>query len=95
VRVATVNGWEITRGTPAQTMINRFGAPTQKLSDHVWVYDRFYSVQNRKPADECDTLVVTLIDGVVADLHLVNDRAQTIIAARVQSGETAIVASAE
>ena len=72
-----------------------FGAPATKLSDNVWVYERFHAVPPRKPADQCHTLIVTLINGVVADMHLVNDRAQTIIAARVQSGSPAIVAAAE
>ncbi len=97
VRVRTVNfdGWEISRGASAQTLVNRFGMPASKLSENTWVYEGFHAVQKRAPARECDTLIVTLVEGVVTDLHLVNDRAESIIAARVQSGAPAIVATAK
>jgi hypothetical protein len=95
VSTADFNGWEITRGMKAKKVINRCGAPDAKLSANVWVYQRFHAVPNQSEARECTTLVVTFVEGIVSDLHLVNDRAQTIIAARVQSGETTIVATAE
>jgi hypothetical protein len=97
VRVRTVDadGWEISRGMSAKTLVNRFGAPDTKLSENVWVYHRFVAVPNHPQTRECKTLVVTFVEGVVSDLHLVNDRAQAIITARVQSGSTAIVATAE
>ncbi len=94
VRTVNQDGWEVSRGTPVRTLVNRFGAPAAKLSDNVWVYSRFYAVQNHPQARECDTLIVTLADGVIADLHLVNKRAQVIIAARVRTGAPLVVAVA-
>ena len=97
VRVRTVDadGWEISRGMSAKTLVNRFGAPDTKLSENVWVYQRFHAVPNHSQARECTTLIVTFVEGVVSDLHLVNERAQAVITARVQSGSPAIVATAE
>ena len=95
VSTADFNGWEITRGMKIKKVTNRFGAPDAKLSANVWVYQRFHSVPNRPEARECTTLVITFVEGVVSDLHLVNERAEAIITARVQSGSPAIVATAE
>jgi hypothetical protein len=95
IRVRTVsnNGWEITRGMPAQAVLNHLGQPDLKLSANAWVYYRFHAVQKHPNARECKVLLVTLTDRIVTDLHLVCERAQGIITARVRRGSPPLVAA--
>jgi hypothetical protein len=58
------------------------------------VYCRYHAVERHPETRQCTKLVVTFADRVVTDLHLVNDRAEVILAARAQSGAPAMVATA-
>ena len=93
LRTVTNNGWEISRGMPAQVVINRLGPPDLKLSTNAWVYHRYHAVQKHPNARACTVLLVTLIDQIVTDLHLIDERTQGIITARAHRGSPALVAA--
>lgn len=86
VRRADVDGWTISRGTPRQIVLNHWGTPDVTLSGDVWVFSRFHARQKRAEARDCRLLVVTFVGDKVADLQLVNARAQAILADRVSRG---------
>jgi len=72
---------EINRGTPSQTVLNNCGSPDHRITEDVWVYHRFYAKTDRPEIGDCTSLVVTIREGEVADLHLVNEKAEAILVA--------------
>jgi hypothetical protein len=92
VTTVTVNQGrdEIQRGTTSMTVLRLMGATHQELSPDVWVY-RHFQADNLDLANDqgCDALVITFVQGKVADLKLVNQSAVTAIAAnmKVRSAE--------
>lgn len=75
----------IVRGTPAIEVYLALGNPIEKLGNDVWVYRHFNAGVAQSRHDDCDTLMVTFVDGRVSDLRLVNDRALVVLAKRIDA----------
>ncbi|MBI5692197.1 MAG: hypothetical protein HZC55_19110 [Verrucomicrobia bacterium] len=73
----------IVRGTPLVDVSRALGEPAVKLDNDVWVYRGFHGGAEQSRHDNCDTLMVTFVDGRVSDLRLVNNRALVILAQRM------------
>ena len=74
----------IVRGTLVIEVYQALGAPAEKQGNDVWVYRGFNAGAAQSRHDDCDTLMVSFVEGRVSDLRLVNDRALVVLAQRLQ-----------
>jgi hypothetical protein len=70
----------IVRGSSVIAVYQALGAPAEKQGSDVWVYRGFNAGTAQSRDDDCDTLMITWVDGRVSDLRLVNDRALVVLA---------------
>lgn len=75
----------IVPGSPVIAVYQTLGAPTGKLDNDVWVYRGFNAGAAQSRHDDCDTLMVSFVNGRVSDLRLVNDRALVVLAQRIEA----------
>ncbi len=82
-------------GTWRHHVERALGQPDLTLGDDVWIYHRFGAASPSDCRAGCDRLVITFAAGKVAELQLVNPRAEKIYAARLRARtlESAAVAA--
>lgn len=88
LRVRSVKSWtgdQISRGDAPYTVRKSLGSPHETLSADVWVYRGYYPAEDSVPTFRGNTLLVTFTRNKVSDIHLVNPRAQRILAAHLRS----------
>ena len=83
--IETLNSPTIELGTSDFTVRRILGEPARRLDASTWIYERFRALPEQPADDDRRTLVITFHSGRVADLKLVNPRAETVIAARLQT----------
>ena len=84
VTQVTDEGTQIRRGTSDITVKSALGEPDQRLSPEVWVYYNFHSNQNLAKSLGCNTLMVTIENGKVADLKLLSRTGVQVVARNLQ-----------
>ncbi len=62
----------ITVGSTDSDVCRALGYPHRRLSDDVWVYFHYRGSFDRVREDGCSTLLLTVVDGKVAQIMLVN-----------------------
>jgi hypothetical protein len=78
----------IARGATVSDLKAVLGLPSNRTSDPVWQYSGYHADDLSKPhARECSVLLVTISDGRVADLKLVNRSGAKLAAQAVNSGK--------
>jgi hypothetical protein len=82
------------RGTPRAAVRQILGPPHRELNQNIWLYRHYSGGAAQLPHDDCDSLVVTFSEDDVADLTLINARAEEVLAARIQSRREETIASA-
>jgi hypothetical protein len=82
------------RGTPRAVVRGILGPPYRELNPNIWIYRHFSGGAAQLPFDDCDSLVVVFSEDCVADLTLINDRAEDVLAARMQRRTEETIASA-
>jgi hypothetical protein len=60
----------------------------EELAPDVWAYTGYHSDLKLVATRECNTIVITFVNGKVADLQLVNKPAVRVIALRLKAGAT-------
>jgi hypothetical protein len=75
----------IVRGSPLIGVYQALGAPAEKLGEENWIYRGFHAGVAQSRHDDCDTLVVSFVNGQVSDLQLVNDRTVVVLAQRIEA----------
>ncbi len=85
--VARPGNTDVARGTTKTAVRQSLGEPGHQLSADVWAYYHFNGGYYQQPDDDCSTLLVTFAEGRVADLQLINDRAQIVYAAQLRAKE--------
>lgn len=93
VRDADFAGWTIRRGMSMKRLTNTCGQPDRKITDTIWIYDAFHAVPDQKNAPACTHLMVMFADGVVSDLHLVNEPTIVAVATHPQAVSQALLAA--
>ncbi|MBI5693963.1 MAG: hypothetical protein HZC55_28140 [Verrucomicrobia bacterium] len=83
--IETLNSPTIEPGASEFTVRHILGEPARKLDANTWVYERFRAWPEPPVEDDRRTLVIQFHSGRVADLLLVNSRAEVVIAARLQT----------
>ena len=78
----------VERETTESTVRRLLGEPTRKLDGVTWVYPRFRAIPEQRANDDCTTLIITFSEGRVADMKLVNERAEKVIAANLKPKST-------
>ena len=68
-------------------VMRNLGEPARKLSATVWAYPRYHGGAAHPASDDCSVLLITFVAGTVADLQLVNARAEVIVAQRIKQAE--------
>lgn len=96
-RVASIeqhNQPALDRGTSEFTVRRLLGEPWRKLDANNWVYERYAAADWKIETDDCSALLITFVDGKVADILLVNEGAKKNIAANLQkhAAPTAVAA---
>jgi hypothetical protein len=85
---SSVDGASVVRGSSQWHLREALGPPTHQLSGTVWQYEGYHTVGTNVPAGwRCSILIVTLADGRVADMKLVNRAGATLVAASAVSGK--------
>ncbi len=72
-------------GSTDSRVLEELGTPFHKYANNVWVYPHYHGNGDAPILDECTMLVITFENGRVTSLGLVNPRAATIIASKVQT----------
>ncbi|MBI5767406.1 MAG: hypothetical protein HZA93_06390 [Verrucomicrobia bacterium] len=75
----------ITAGTSLHEVLSTLGKPHRALGDGVWLYRNFDGGFAQEPDDDCRTLKLVFLGDRVSDIELINDRAETVFAARFQN----------
>lgn len=83
--IETSSSTTIQTGATEFTVRRILGAPARQLDANTWVYASYRAVPARGDFDDCRTLIITFDRGLVADLQLVNERAEKAIVARIQA----------
>lgn len=68
-------------GTADSTVCRWLGTPDRKIGDDVWVYHHFRASLEEAQENDCRTLLLTVTNGRVAQILIVNERAFASIAA--------------
>ena len=76
----------IARGATKLAVLRVLGAGYRALSPDVWVYQNRHADSEAANAKGCDVLVLTFVDGQVAELKVVNSRAVALIASSLTTG---------
>jgi len=74
----------VTVGTTEFTVNRLLGRPDRKLTRDVWAYFRFVGSRDEAQQDGCSTLLITIANGRVADMKLVNNHAMDVIVAHLK-----------
>ncbi|MBK8478763.1 MAG: hypothetical protein IPL39_21515 [Opitutaceae bacterium] len=88
VRVRLVKsrtGETVSRGEDPYSVRRTLGSPHKTLSSDVWVYRGYYPAEDTVPSFGGHTLLITFARDKVSDLHLVNPRAERILAAHLRT----------
>lgn len=88
VHDAFSNGGAVIIGTNETELLRLFGRPSLRLSDTLWVYESKFRAERTPTGDDhgCSTLVVTISNGHIADMKLVNKSALGVIADSSRAG---------
>lgn len=68
-------------GTSDSTVCRWLGTPDRKIGNDVWVYNHFRASLEEAQENDCRTLLLTVTNGKVGQILIVNDRAFASIAA--------------
>lgn len=82
-RVEHHNGSAVSRGSSLEAVRQALGEPARKLAPDLWIYPRYDGGSAQSRDDDCSLLMVCFHAGRVADLQLINARAERVYAARV------------
>jgi hypothetical protein len=98
VRAVIRDGAIIIKVGSADSTVSRWlGEPDRKLGDDVWAFYHFVGSREEVQEQGCSTLLLTVANGKVADIKLVNDRSLAVVAAQTQvdpaAGQHIFVAS--
>lgn len=84
VQAVTRDGATVIKVGSADTTVNRWiGTPDRIIGGDVWAFYHFASSREEAKTEGCTTLLLTMANGRVADIKLVNDRALTVIVAQL------------
>jgi hypothetical protein len=84
VQAVTRDGVTVVKvGSADSTVCRWLGEPGRKITDDVWAYFHFTGSREEAKEDGCSTLLLTIANGRVADIKLVNDGALRIIVAQM------------
>jgi hypothetical protein len=84
VQAVTRDGAIVVKVGSSDTTVNRWlGTPDRKLAGDVWAFFNFVGSREEAKAEGCSTLLLTIANGRVADIKLVNDRALNVIVAQM------------
>ena len=67
------------------TVRRQLGNASRKLDRDHWIYDRFEALPGRPVTADCSTLLIVFFEGRVSDLKLLNERAEKIISAKLNT----------
>ena len=77
-------------GSADSTVCRWLGEPDRRLPGDVWAYFHFAGSREEAKEEGCSILLLTIANGKVADIKLVNDRALTVIVAQMDVDPTAV-----
>ncbi len=84
VQAVTRDGATVVKVGTAVSAVDRWlGMPDRKITNDVWAYFHFSGALAEAKEAGCSTLLLTIANGRVADIKLVNDRALSVIVAQL------------
>lgn len=84
VQAVTRDGATIIKvGTAESTVDHWLGTPDRKITDDVRAYFHFVGSRDEAKEAGCSTLLLTIANGRVADIKLVNDPALAVVVAQL------------